>query len=602
MRLSHIEIENFKGISSRQRIELRPITLLFGPNSAGKSTIMQALHYFREVLERNNPDPDQTLAGGLTDLGGFATLIHNHDLSKTIRVKVRIDISKSTEHERLPLNTGESLRGAEFLNLAICYIAGENLEYQPSALVREVGLEIAVRWSELLQAPYLSEVIIELNGQVFAEIQSPPQGGRAQLQNFNFSHPLVEEIIDSTAVLLGEDTEVFSSDANDISDVDLEGDPISSPLGSEIWELSREMVVDASAKDTGAFRVGVATNIGALPDLNKPLQLDLVDIDLTTIQQKYYSKAGLQLLSTEDEARAEEEYGEIRLRLDGLNLLLDDLVLGPTRIVRDFLKAMTYIGPLREIPGRNYRAQLSPDEARWAGGLAAWDLLHADQSGELINNVNTWLESEKHFQSGYRIERSEYKVIPVPSAFHQLFERGLEDDDLGDLQERYSTLSSQTELTLRDTESGTVVTPSDVGVGISQMIPVVVGSLRSTGGIVAVEQPELHIHPAIQVGMGDLFISGIQPDDSRFGSQKTFLIETHSEHIMLRLLRRIRETSEEDGLPPGVDGLTPDELSVVYVEGSSNGAQFRSLRVSGDGDFLDKWPKGFFEERAEELF
>ncbi len=78
MRLNRIEIENFKGIGKRQVIELRPITLLFGPNSAGKSTVLQALHYLREILERGNIDPDVTIAGGLIDLGGFATLVHNH--------------------------------------------------------------------------------------------------------------------------------------------------------------------------------------------------------------------------------------------------------------------------------------------------------------------------------------------------------------------------------------------------------------------------------------------------------------------------------------------------------------------------------------------
>jgi AAA15 family ATPase/GTPase len=63
MRLIRIEIENFKGIGERQIVEMRPITLLFGPNSAGKSTILQALHYLREVLERGNVDPDVTIAG-----------------------------------------------------------------------------------------------------------------------------------------------------------------------------------------------------------------------------------------------------------------------------------------------------------------------------------------------------------------------------------------------------------------------------------------------------------------------------------------------------------------------------------------------------------
>jgi len=70
---------------------------------------------------------------------------------------------------------------------------------------------------------------------------------------------------------------------------------------------------------------------------------------------------------------------------------------------------------------------------------------------------------------------------------------------------------------------------------------------------------------------------------------------------MLRLLRRIREKSEGEQ-PPGVRGLILGDLSVVYVEGSNDGVRFVLLRVAEDGDFLDRWPKGFVEERAEELF
>jgi predicted ATPase len=90
MRLSRIEIENFKGTGSKQVIEFRPITLLFGPNSAGKSTILQSLHYLREILERKNGDPDQTIAGGLIELGGFATLVHSHDLMRRLPRDLRL--------------------------------------------------------------------------------------------------------------------------------------------------------------------------------------------------------------------------------------------------------------------------------------------------------------------------------------------------------------------------------------------------------------------------------------------------------------------------------------------------------------------------------
>jgi predicted ATPase len=101
MRLSRIEIENFKGIGRRQAADLKPITLLFGPNSVGKSTILQALHYLREILERGNIDPDVTIAGGLIDLGGFATLVHNHELGRAVRLKVAMDLSDEQGAEAL---------------------------------------------------------------------------------------------------------------------------------------------------------------------------------------------------------------------------------------------------------------------------------------------------------------------------------------------------------------------------------------------------------------------------------------------------------------------------------------------------------------------
>jgi len=263
---------------------------------------------------------------------------------------------------------------------------------------------------------------------------------------------------------------------------------------------------------------------------------------------------------------------------------------------------MTYIGPLREIPTRSYRPQVTPDESRWAQGLAAWDLLYTDRKGDLMEEVNRWLAGESLLHTGYRLERVDFKEVPVPGVFHQMFGRGLNDDDIGELQELYQSLPVRTEIALRDFQKGILVAPGDVGVGISQMVPVVVAALRKRDGILAIEQPELHIHPAIQVGMGDLFIQSTQADlDGLPLAGKTLLVETHSEHILLRLLRRIRERTDND-LPPGTIGLEPENLSVVYVESDEMGVHFRPLRVDSGGEFRDQWPNGFFEERAGELF
>ena len=564
MRLSRIEIENFKGISSRQTLELRPITLLFGPNSAGKSTILQALHYLREILERGNIDPDVTIAGGLIDLGGFATLVHNHELGRAVMLKVTMDLSDEQGAEELPLNAGLSIGEPEFTELPIRYLVGDGAEYRDYAIVQEAALAIDIHWGELEQTPYVARLAVELDGEPFAAIVSPPQEGRAQLTDFNFAHPLLRR-----ADLPNDEPQEGNNQLTALS-----------PLEDEIWSLAREAAADRSTPETldDRLRIAVDTVIGALPALDTDLALDIRD---------------------PDEKKADRE--ERTPRVNGLRSLLTEMMLGPVRHIRDHLVQMTYIGPLREIPTRSYRPQVTPDEARWARGLAAWDLLYGDRGGELMEEVNRWLSGENCLQTGYRLERVEFKEVPVPSRFHQMFERGLDEDDLAELQELYDSFATRTKIALRDFEKGILVAPGDVGVGISQMVPIVVGALCKQDGLLAIEQPELHVHPAIQVGMGDLFIRAVRSDSDRLFSKKSLIIETHSEHIMLRLLRRIREATDDE-LPPGTTGFKAEDLSVIYVESSEEGIRFHPLGVDADGEFRDRWPQGFFEERAGELF
>ena len=135
MRLRRLEIENFKGISSKQIIEIKHITLLFGPNCAGKRTILQSLNYIREILDNNNPDPDEIISGGGMNLGGFANFVNDRDKTKRICIKLVIDLDDNSENKYLPMNSGNTLDSAMEPRLAINYLMGDNVNYDADSTV-----------------------------------------------------------------------------------------------------------------------------------------------------------------------------------------------------------------------------------------------------------------------------------------------------------------------------------------------------------------------------------------------------------------------------------------------------------------------------------
>lgn len=134
---------------------------------------------------------------------------------------------------------------------------------------------------------------------------------------------------------------------------------------------------------------------------------------------------------------------------------------------------------------------------------------------------------------------------------------------------------------------------SAVGSGVSYVLPVLValwGADRSW-----IEQPELHLHPAAQCELGDVVIRA-------FNRGRFSIIETHSEHLLLRVLRRIRQTSSGPTDDPELR-CHPEAVSILYFEPLPDGStKVRPIRVSRGGDFMDRWPHGFFAERDRELF
>lgn len=218
----------------------------------------------------------------------------------------------------------------------------------------------------------------------------------------------------------------------------------------------------------------------------------------------------------------------------------------------------------------------------------------------LIDFVNEILGGENYLNSGYEIRGEVVFEIPsdkISSAASK---------NLKKREELLNQLSSRTHIYLWDKRSNGRVEIEDVGVGISQVIPVLAASWDSSG-IVHIQQPEIHLHPALQAQLADAFIRCVR------NARSLLILESHSEHLMLRLLRRIRETAhrKQKGQPvmPSVEAsdsfhdLSADKVSVIYVSKDMNGLTvFKRLRLSPDGEFLDRWPNGFFADRDRELF
>ena len=212
------------------------------------------------------------------------------------------------------------------------------------------------------------------------------------------------------------------------------------------------------------------------------------------------------------------------------------------------------MGPFRRPPERWYIfTGTSPQDVGYQGDLLP-DLLFRDS--KLVKRANKWL---KQLEIGYKLV-----VKPVGTDSGDLFEVRLIDT--------------------RRKEPVNVALP-DVGFGISQLLPFVVQSLVSEKQIISIEQPEVHVHPKLQADLGDLLAEAIQKP-----RHNQFIIETHSEHLILRLQRLVREKE-----------IKPEDVSVIYVSRGPEGAKSQRLRLDEEGDFIDEWPDGFFPERLREL-
>ena len=484
-----LRVQNFKSFGRSQTVRLAPITLLYGPNAAGKSAVIQSL-----VLLRQSLAAGRLVTQGLANLGSFEGLIHRHDRDLPLEIGVSFSAPLKSADPAGMANPA-AVRSADLRFVADAGGRAHQSDIVVSLDGVSVPFTVAERRSETGASDFvastkeLGELLAALHDGLLyraAETQRRPLAPEEQERDARRRARRLSETQTLLAKHLAEGVR-FSPAGLFPGDADIDVEDYVSTVGQ------------------GAARVAVIRN-------------QLRD-------------AGVAIASVARELRT----------------ILDD---------------MAWLGPLRSAPERFY-ARSEADEAMGLGARGEHVAMHLYDNESEVVVVNEWFDK---LDIPY-----ELRVVPVFAG------------------DRTPTVGDLVAIVLRDKRLAVDTSPADVGFGISQVLPIVVQLLASQQGVVAIEQPEIHLHPRLQAELADLVIA----TTSAAEQANQVIVETHSEHLMLRLQRRIREGT-----------LSADDVSVMYIdlhEGDRE-ARARQLRLDASGYFLDEWPQGFFDERLDELF
>ncbi len=479
--LTRINLENFKSFSAPVEVPLAPLTLVFGANSAGKSSVIQSL-----LLLKQSTESDRLITQGqIANLGSFNGLVHRHNDRP--------------------------------VTLGIAY--GTLPAWLPEAGTPDPALEREAEWrfgQSISGAGMLARTSLRFGSyeMAFTTSETQPQD---QLET---SLDNVETVFRGIA----SGTLLYPFDARHIRD------------GSEQDKAKR-----LRGRENNAKR--------ALKRLRE------ADINVLALRRRGVLPTSEPVLPRSASAALDDrEQGIVASYTNRYAAL----AAGIASEVRELLDSVVYLGPLRSAPQRFYdrtSASSTPGDGHHVA-------MYLFDNSAVLESVNEWMEQ---LEIPYELD-----AVPVKTSGPANL--------VGDL----------IALALTDKRSGVSVTPADVGFGISQALPVIVETLAQRESIICVEQPETHLHPRLQARLADLFIESTEEG----GRGNQMIVETHSEHLMLRVQRRIREGS-----------LNPAQVSVVYVDQDPDGiTSVKQLRLDSDGDFLDEWPNGFFDERLDELF
>ncbi len=579
-RITAIELENFQSIERRTRIELKPITLLFGPNSAGKSTVFDALELLRVIL-----DPNEFNENRAADMvNRWARRKEKDEKFRELFVAIefpfeQLDVAEVwNESSNWQGHYPRTVQPEFWINnvdddwndIGPDFVGGTvRVEIQLKVVNERDGIKCLLSECRcsLMDKPLLSITKadpLDLDPESAAYIDGHTEYGERILVVYNDLDFVSPGLLSGLLRLQSEESNYIlrKQGANYLvycGVVSRSLSPLNVSVGDGMyrihWKGAPQQIRQNACDILFYFGTMLFRPLRGKPDTvksdrrtpNPKEALTVVDLGLSGwwSRDMFSPSSPAQLLSAASEGIDEHFRGLAEIAHA-------DLVINAAR------------------------------DVFWGGEHATKNLEPIRNRSKLLERVNHHLEKNLFTEKLYKLRCASTAMVPID----------LTEDNL----QGYYILAqpAAVRLFLQD-GSGHKVELQDVGSGIPFVLPILYAV--ACEGLVRIQQPELHLHPALQSSIADVFVEEINRD---LNSQ--FIVETHSEHLLLRLLRRIRDIEKGQCISEELK-LTNDQAAVYYFDPQVSGETVVTRQlITPLGDFYTDWPRGFFAERNRDLF
>ena len=575
-----LTLRNFKAFSEEVSARLADLVVLAGANSSGKTSLLQAILLLSQTLENSRRDVVLDLGGPLVQFAEFRDVVFGRPPNSQARFSVGFHLSLNEPDllqmlAQAPEDTAESLRRSRLSSSRPSLRFSSSLRSElprPSRIELTFGatnngrplVHSLVLQKDFIDAHSVTHRIESLGRKYRATITNTPTKPRNQREITRFAKQIASHVL-----------RLSETGLSPSADPSLRSRPSLSSIVDKLL-VFQGLGWDPNLESLTPLRAALAATKTPLWRYAAPgLALDFGQIcsDIVRLVASIPMERSLLLPLAFDHffPGASASYREIDPRTDvylnSFVALFGDAIVD----VRRYLRSIEYVGPLRAKPERAYLPSGTPPDIGRSGENAVPILWLEQQSKVLTKSRLGAVSTRKRLGTAVQEWFEEFGVaqsLHVTSPKRVIYQATLDGPP----------------------RSGTRVTIADVGIGVSQLLPVVVSGLRAQpGATIVLEQPEIHLHPRIQAKLADFLLVLVE-------LEKRVIVETHSEHLINALRLRVAED------PSG--GLQ-NKLSILFVQGqdledttSRPGSRLSSLEVDAYGHVVN-WPEDFFPEYAD---